>query len=648
VSRDKRRPSASAPRSKKKRPLLAALLVAASALALTADERVFGLLTDGQMITRTAFSMLDAHELGIARGHRVGISRPQGDAVTRYGMLPSLVETVPMLGAESLERSSGPGGSQTLFVAEQIAWLLLAALCAGLLARAWGGDEKAGARALLACAVASPLAAYAGSDFSEPLLAALVGAAFLAAFRATASTGRRALLLACAAGALAGLALLAKSLLVLLLPCVLAILLATGETATRVKRGLFAAIGFAPVFAVWLVFEIVRFGRPFASYRGEKFSNPPIDGLWRLTIGPNKGLFLYFPLAVLSVLGAIALRKSSRIAALATAGFAAALLLATSAWWAWDGTAGWGPRLLLPLIPLLAAWAALGAASSRLRTAAFWALFCAGVLVNALGVFQPDALTTWYVTVLPKRALSPAEAARYPDFAYEKGADGVARLYPIHDVARHAAFSPIRLAAWLLHTRLASRDVKRALATPPWDTTVPGREVAVPPEVAIPRSALVFLTSAPRWPHLGMSLTRRKEELDTALAYVDCVYDQALRAQDMGLGDRAADYGERLYRLVPGPQTAVALLEGLRLAGRKEALGQWVRTIPRAHAATPEIGVVLALHERDLGEEAQARSLMARVADVTHDPRFRSLATEPLSQWPARLRDLTRPQAAAP
>jgi hypothetical protein len=630
---------------RRRRPLLAALLLAAAALAATADERVFGLLTDGQMITRTAFSIVDLRELGIARGHRVGVPRAQGDAVTRYGMLPSLVETLPMLGAEPLERSSGPGASQTLFVLEQIVFLLGAAFAAALLARAWGGTDRDGARALLACALASPLVAYAGSDFSEPLQAALVAAVFLFASLAAAGTApaRRAALLSCAAGAAAGLALLAKSFFVVLLPFVLAILLASGERAGRFRRALWALAGFVLPAAVWLVFEIVRFGRPLASYRGERFSNPPLDGLWRLTVGLNKGLLVYFPLVILSVAGAALLMRKARPLALAVSGFAALLLVATAAWWAWDGTAGWGPRLLLPMIPLLAALAGISVSPPAL----FWTLFGAGVLVNALGVFTPDALTTWYLTVLPKRAMTEAEAARYPDFAYERGGDGVARLYPIHDVARHAAFSPIRLSAWLLHTRLAARDVKSALASPPWDASVPGREVAVPPEIAIPRSALVFLTAKPRWPHLGMSLTRGKEELDTALAYVDSLYDQALRAQDMGRWDRAAEFGERLYRLVPGPQTAVALVEGFRLAGRREALADWLRTIPRAHAASPEFGLALALYQRDLGDEAKARAIASRVAAASHDPRFARLAEQPLSAWPARLRDVTRPAAAA-
>ena len=56
--------------------------------------------------------------------------------------------------------------------------------------------------------------------------------------------------------------------------------------------------------AVWLWFELDRFGRPLASYGGEGFTHPFIDGAWRLLIGPNRGLLLYFPALALAVAAA--------------------------------------------------------------------------------------------------------------------------------------------------------------------------------------------------------------------------------------------------------------------------------------------------------------------------------------------------------
>ena len=334
-----------------RRPLAFALGVAALVLVFTTDERVFGLLTDGQVMTRTGYAMAALGEIGVARGHLVDVVRPAGDAVTRYGMGPSLVRAPVAAVGGAFENAFGPGASQSLFVLEQILLVLLAALAAGLLVRACGADARAVRRAALAAALASPLWAYASSDWSEPLQAACVGGAFACAALAGEAGARRPALLAAGAGALAGFALLSKSIFVVLLPLLFLVVLLEAAPVARRARALAFLGGAAPLAALWLALEIARFGAPFASYGGERFSHPPLDGLWRLTVGPNKGLFVYFPLALLGVVGFVRLARTRRVLGLAVAGFSAFLLVTTAAWWSWDGTAGWGPRLLVPLVP---------------------------------------------------------------------------------------------------------------------------------------------------------------------------------------------------------------------------------------------------------------------------------------------------------
>jgi hypothetical protein len=184
-----------------RRPLAFALGVAALVLALTTDERVFGLVTDGQIMTRTAYAMAALFEIGIAKGHPVDVLRPAGDAVTRYGMGPSFVRAPAAAIAGGWESAFGPGSSQTLFVLEQVLLVLLASGSAGLLAKALGADARGVRRAALATALSSPLWAYASSDWSEPLLAACVGGAFACAARTGGGSARRPVLLAAAAGA---------------------------------------------------------------------------------------------------------------------------------------------------------------------------------------------------------------------------------------------------------------------------------------------------------------------------------------------------------------------------------------------------------------------------------------------------------------
>lgn len=625
-----------------RRPFVFALSLSALVLAFTTDERVFGLVTDGQIMTRTAHAMSSLSEIGIARGHAVDVPRADGDAVTRYGIGPSLLRAPVTALAGPFENSFGPGSSQALFVLEQILFVLLAAGAAGALARALGADGAGTRRAILAAAIASPLWAYAGSDWSEPLQASCVGGAF--AFTAAAlgsgaeDSGRRAMARVALAGAAAGCALLSKSIFIVLLPCVLAALWFGSKGPARARRTLLAFAGWLPFAAVWLAFELVRFGRPFASYQGERFSHAVLDGLWRLTVGPNKGLFLYFPLALLAVATLPRLFRERRAQALALGGFSLFVLVTTAAWWSWDGTSGWGPRLLVPLVPVLAALAALGATAAS--PFVFRVLFAIGVLVNALGAIQPDGALAWYYASLKPRPLAPSELSDFPSFALETDpATGRPALLAIHEAAMHAGLSPIRANAWLLKTRLAGGDVGAALSRPPWRTDVPGQEPSAPPERVIPESALVFLTSAFRWPHLGMSLTRSAGQTDTVLSYVDCLYDQVLRAQDMRRGDRAVLFAEELYRRVPSGETVTALAESYRIAGRRETFRDFVKGLPLAQRSTPDIGIVLALAARDAANERLAREILGQVLRVGGRPAYARLSQLPIAEWPATLRD---------
>ncbi len=625
-----------------RRPLAAALLLTAGVLAATSDERYFGLVIDGRIMVRTAVSMVTLGEIGIARGQAVGIDRPGGDSVSRYGLGPSLTLTFPVLFARAFERGIGPSASQTLFVLHQIFCLLGAAAGAGALASVWGGGERAAFRAALAAVLGSPLWAYAGADFAEPLFAALIAAAFAAASAAArpGASSRRALGLSTAAGAAAGFALLSKSLFVVVLPLVLVLLVAGGAEAGRLRRAIAAFVGWLPLAALWLAFEIIRFGRPFGGYAGERFSHPALDGLWRLTVGPNKGLLFYFPLVVLSVAGLVALSKKNPAAAATSAVFTGVLLVATAAWWAWDGTFGWGPRLLLPAIPLLAALAALGA--ERFRPSVFRALFALGVAVNAVGVLQPDDDVMAYLGILPRRELSSAEAARFPKFTYDADpATGGALLDDPFWVAGVPALSPLRVAPWLLLQRLRGGDVAARLRTPPWPTDRRDLRPVAPPEKAIPAEKLAHLTRPFAWPHLGMSLFRSKADVYWGAAYTEGILDQALRAQDMGRADRAVDFAEQLWTILPGPQAAVVLAESYRMAGRREALRELAGQVRRRRPMDPLFPVVLALSARDTGDADSARSLVEMSLSMEERPEIRLLLRLPLSSWPTTLRDVT-------
>lgn len=101
----------------------------------------------------------------------------------------------------------------------------------------------------------------------------------------------------------------------------------------------------------------VRFGNPLETgyYLNsvEGFSTPVLHGITGNWISFYKGVFWFNPVLLLALPGWWLLRK--RDAGLAWTSLA--LIVVQSgvygAWWAWDGAWSWGPRFLLPVVPIL-------------------------------------------------------------------------------------------------------------------------------------------------------------------------------------------------------------------------------------------------------------------------------------------------------
>jgi hypothetical protein len=147
----------------------------------------------------------------------------------------------------------------------------------------------------------------------------------------------------------------------------------------------------------------ISYGSAFLSPASGRWSAPMTYALPALLFSPASGLFVYSPVFLFSVMGAVRLwgAEDARLWRALAAGMIAVVLLASKffAWWSY-----WyyGPRLLADLTPLLVlflwpAWE--GLRGQRLARGLFVAAVGASVLQHAIGAFGYDA--SWYAKPVP-------------------------------------------------------------------------------------------------------------------------------------------------------------------------------------------------------------------------------------------------------
>lgn len=626
------------------RPARGALLAVAAALLLSADDRHAGKVSDGRQTIGTAVAIVETGELGIGKGAPRAFER-EADAVSRYGLGASLAQLPAAAAAPAVESAFGPGTSQPLFLLAPLAGVLLAAAAAGGIARLAGASTSLQGLAVLLASLGGPLGSYATSDFSEALqAAALAGALLLALGAARESDPRASRRRAFAAGLAAGAALLIKSSLAAVAPALLLPLLAA--SALRGRRLAAAAVGaFLPV-AAWVAFELHRFGRLFAGYEGEGFTHPLPDGLWRLLVGPNRGLVLFFPAALLAAAAlSHALRRPGdaplRLAAAGSALAFLALLGTAAAWWAWHGVGGWGPRLLVPAVPLLAPWAAL--AAEGLGTGSQRAVALLSVALNLPPLLVHPSLVDTYVANCRRAPLTPELERELPALAVGPDDAGRPSVSPENVLSKEPLASPFLLYPWYAAASAPRSAESRAdrLARPPWYEKRPDlgpRLVPFPPELA-------DVVAPPlRSSFFGRALGRGIADPASFSVYLASLSEQVGRAHETGRLERALDLARKLARLDPGEGSDALLLESLRLLRRTEALRAAFASLPEERVSGPSVLVVRALAARDAGDLPLAARLGEAVAPYFPGTALARDAARP-SSWPATFAALTRPLA---
>ncbi|MGE5233879.1 MAG: phospholipid carrier-dependent glycosyltransferase [Acidobacteriota bacterium] len=227
------------------------------------------------------------------------------------------------------------------------------------LARRLGYEPRTALLVALLAGLASPLWVYTKDLFAEPLaalgLVAFVWGAERAADEPDSSGAPSAAL---AAGLGLGVAVLAKTAHAVLVPGALGVLFWRWRRLPDGRRfALRFALGLVLPLLVAVAWNVARFGDPLASGYGselELWITGPLQGLAGLLLSPGRGLLPYFP----AVLVALAMTPAAYRCAPQWTVFTwvslAALLGLYCRWHGWDGGWCFGPRFLVPVLPLLA------------------------------------------------------------------------------------------------------------------------------------------------------------------------------------------------------------------------------------------------------------------------------------------------------
>jgi hypothetical protein len=218
------------------------------------------------------------------------------------------------------------------------------------------------------------------------------------------------------AAALAGACSFRFSLAPFLLPAAAVVLAGRGVVPPR-ARAISAAI-FVLILLPSLAYNFVRTGSPLtpatAAAQYLQGANALTGSIWKglygLFVSPNKGLFLFSPVLLLAFLVPLVWRRLSvdqrrLLICYGLGSFAYVLLIAKMENW---GAFGWGPRYLVPVLPV----AFIAAAMSLHHLQSAWRPAARALVVASAVLSLPPAVVNWHL------ATTAFDGAADPDAAY--------------------------------------------------------------------------------------------------------------------------------------------------------------------------------------------------------------------------------------
>lgn len=197
---------------------------------------------------------------------------------------------------------------------------------------------------------------YVKTLFAEPLVGLILIGAIMVAYRFRQLSKSPSLILC---GALLALAVGVNVLYALFIPVIAAYLFLPPKWTRRTLINLIVfAVPLLVGAVILTLYSWARFGSPLNSgYHfgdGEGFNQPFLTGLYGLFLSPYRGFFWYSPILLLAIPGWLMFRRGMPRLAWAALGLIAVQACGFASWWSWHGGIVWGPRFLVPALPLAA------------------------------------------------------------------------------------------------------------------------------------------------------------------------------------------------------------------------------------------------------------------------------------------------------
>lgn len=364
--------------------------------------------SDGQAMFSVAESVVRRGEYDINQvrwmGLQQGMFGPDGDLYCHKGLGTPLV-ALPLLWLGMVVPAWGV--VQTAMLLNVLVTALTALLLFSYV-RLLGYAPRSALICALVFGLGTMAWPYAKYFFSEPLtgLSLLASAYFLLRLASAKGKGT-AVLSALLSGFALGLGIATRFANTVLIPLYLGALAAylvrrSGATAGSIVRGKVARLlssawpevcAFVTPLIAWGIvmggYNYARYGTPLATgYLAEpSFSAPWPTGILGLLISPGRGIVFYCPILLACVPALPSFFRRHRLEAILVVLTGLFYVLLYGKWFMWHGGFAWGPRFLVPIVPLVTI--ILAPLIERLKgatRAAFWVLFVVSVVVQLVGL----------------------------------------------------------------------------------------------------------------------------------------------------------------------------------------------------------------------------------------------------------------------